>query len=67
MKYVLTLTILGFIVLSCKKSADTSTTSASDTTIVADSTIAPVPADTISVDSTATNRTDTADTTKVTK
>ncbi|WP_449398149.1 hypothetical protein [Chryseobacterium wanjuense] len=65
MKYVLTLTILGFIVLSCKKSADTTTTSASDTAIIADSTVAP--ADTISVDSIAANRTDTVDTTKVTK
>jgi hypothetical protein len=69
MKFVLSLTILGFIVLSCQKKTEVSNASTSDTAAVTDNlTTSQVPSDTASaVDSSAmptTSATDTITTTK---
>ncbi|MDR6405513.1 MULTISPECIES: hypothetical protein [Chryseobacterium] len=68
MKYVLSLTILGFIVLSCQKKTEVSNASTSDTAAVIDNlTTSQVPLDTATaVDSSAlpTRTVDTVTTTK---
>lgn len=68
MKFVLSLTILGFLVLSCKKTEHTPV-STSDSTVVGDSmATTTMPSDTVSaIDSTSGRRITTSDTIKSTK
>ncbi|MFC3157593.1 hypothetical protein SAMN05443633_10971 [Chryseobacterium arachidis] len=75
MKFVLSLTILGFLVLSCKKT-ENSTTPTSDSTVITDDSIttaAPMPNDTTQIADTTTadnaTRTNTmnSDSTQITK
>jgi hypothetical protein len=69
MKFVLSIALLGFFVLSCKKKEVTPVTT-SDSTVIADSMTTPIPSDTVSaVDSSSVKHIDTteADTTKKAK
>jgi len=68
MKYVLSLTILGFIVLSCQKKTEVSNASTSDTAAVIDNlTTSQVPSDTATAVDSSALPTGTADTVTTTK
>ncbi|WP_027379354.1 hypothetical protein [Chryseobacterium daeguense] len=61
MKFVLIATMLGFLVLSCKKQTDVSTTPSSDSIIPTDNTTAVPPDTTVADTTTSAAKQDTAD------